>query len=390
MAQTHWRCFPRQRQTFGKYPLAVGSGIRYNGRQEVIHSLRGYPFTVWAWEMPPIEESVLDCVFYLYPSIESAVAGEGVGGTGFLVGVPSEQHKDIAYLYAVTNRHVACEGFPVIRLNTQYGDTEPVPLTVRHWRSHDDGDDIAIAHLGGIDSTRFRFTIIPQRMFLTEASVREQNIRPGDECFMVGRFIGHEGRQRNQPSVRFGNISMMPLEPVRHDDGKDHFVFFVETRSLAGFSGSPVFVYFNPQRQSNILRIGPQPDPWLLGVDVGVMPITEPVFIVDDDGEIVKDEEGKPQSSHLIAQANSGQMAVVPTWKLAELLQYPEFVMARKTSDKAYIKEKTEHVIRPDAQTKKPSGSGVQPFTEGSFVDALKRASRKVSDPESKDPDKTG
>lgn len=375
----------------GNYPLAVGSGIRYNGRREVIYSPRGYQFTVWAWDMPPIQERLLDCVFYLYPSMGSAVAGEDIGGTGFLVSVPSEQHKDIAYLYAVTNRHVAREGFPVIRLNTQHGDTEPVPLTKQHWRSHDDGDDIAVAHLGGIDA-RFHYNHIPLKGLLTEAVIQKYKIRPGDECFMVGRFIGHQGRQRNQPSVRFGNISMMPLEPVRHDDGKDHFVFFVETRSLAGFSGSPVFVYFNPDRQQDSatrsVQFKSQPGPWLLGVDVGVMPIKEPVFIVDDGGEIVKDNDGKPQNSHLIAETNSGQMAVVPSWKLAELFNYPEFDMARKEGDKIHERKKTEHAIRPNAATKQPETGKVKPFTEASFEDALRRASRKI-EPESKDSDKT-
>jgi len=65
----------------------------------------------------------------------------------------------------------------------------------------------------------------------------------GDDIFMVGRFITFDGKQRNTPVVRFGQISMLPAEPVEVDGGRaQEEVFLVECRSIGGLSGSPVFV----------------------------------------------------------------------------------------------------------------------------------------------------
>lgn len=353
--------------------FAVGKRYYYNGHTEVVYSGNGHPFHVWAWDMPPIEQQILDAVFYLYDTPDSASASEDVGGTGFFVLYPSKTHPERGYLYAVTNKHVALDGFPVIRVNTQEGRHDPIPLTERNWRKHDDGDDIAVAHLGSINPDKFRFNYIELRHFLSEKIIDHHKIRPGDDCFMVGRFMGHAGVKQNLPSVRFGNISMMPIEPIKHFDGQGHLVFLVETRSLSGNSGSPVFVYFDPTRQRTRggVTLSPPPGPWLLGVDAGNMPLEEAVLVVDDQGEIVRDEDTRePVKSHLIAQSNSGQMGVVPAWKLLELLDYGIFRKAREDGDRITSAQKSKHALRPDTQ-KQATSEEVEPFTTGSFEDAL-------------------
>jgi len=60
---------------------------------------------------------------------------------------------------------------------------------------------------------------------------------------MVGRFIGHDGHQRNTPAVRFGNIAMMPDEKIKAADGTEQEGFLVELRSVPGCSGSAVYIY---------------------------------------------------------------------------------------------------------------------------------------------------
>jgi hypothetical protein len=46
---------------------------------------------------------------------------------------------------------------------------------------------------------------------------------------MVGRFINHEGKQRNLPALRYGNIAMMPLEPIiQQETGITQESFFVK------------------------------------------------------------------------------------------------------------------------------------------------------------------
>jgi hypothetical protein len=43
-------------------------------------------------------------------------------------------------------------------------------------------------------------------------------IFPGDEVLLPGRFISHDGRQRNKPILRFGNISMLPDASIPRAD----------------------------------------------------------------------------------------------------------------------------------------------------------------------------
>src|SRR5260370_1057024 len=66
----------------------------------------------------------------------------------------------------------------------------------------------------------------------------------GGSGFLVGRFVNHEGRQKNSPSVRFGNLAMMPGEPVyhKHSESQGEESFLVDIRTISGYSGSPVFV----------------------------------------------------------------------------------------------------------------------------------------------------
>lgn len=153
--------------------------------------------------MTRINDDFLECVIYLYPTTENARQGRSAGGTGFLVAVDS-QHAGKVYVYAVTNSHVIREAAsPVIRLNTTAGGTEVLSFTANQWVHHPDGDDLAVAMLPGLGSEGFKVKYVPEKMLITKDDLVKHNIGPGDDVFMVGRFITHEGRQRNLPSVRF-------------------------------------------------------------------------------------------------------------------------------------------------------------------------------------------
>lgn len=52
--------------------------------------------------------------------------------------------------------------------------------------------------------------------------------------FFLGRFVTHDGKQRNLPTVRFGNLATMPWEPVLTERGLRQESFLVEARSLSG------------------------------------------------------------------------------------------------------------------------------------------------------------
>ena len=194
--------------------------------------------------MPKIRESFLDAVVFLYGSTEDAQNGVKAGGSGFLAGVYSHAQR-VVHIYVVTNRHVARGGWSVVRLTAStgpfaHGSKETVikeVQSIHDWIFPSGGDDLAAWHMGtqnpSNDST---FSYVALEHY---AVAELHDYGPGDECFMLGRFITKDGLQRNQPSARFGNISMLPQEPFEIE--KDIWVdaFLVETRSQAGYSGSP-------------------------------------------------------------------------------------------------------------------------------------------------------
>src|SRR6201999_4261908 len=52
----------------------------------------------------------------------------------------------------------------------------------------------------------------------------------------------HEGKKKNIPIVRIGNVSAAIDEPVVNRDGIPMDLYLAESRSISGLSGSPVFI----------------------------------------------------------------------------------------------------------------------------------------------------
>lgn len=141
----------------------------------------------------------------------------------------------------------------------------------------------------------------------------------GDETFAIGLFRSHHGAQRNIPIVRIGNIAAMPEEPIktRHGGG---FIdgYLVEMRSIAGLSGSPVFV-----DRPEVPPFGFMPDPrfrpdpervnWyryhFLGLIHGHFDVPNPI-------EDMFSEEDSSQSIGV----NTGMGVVVPAKMVMETL----------------------------------------------------------------------
>ena len=293
--------------------------------------------------MPRIADHLFDCSIYLYRSVNAAEAGEGSGGCGFLVHVPSSKRENIVHLYGVTNKHVIDGGFRVLRLNTTAGP-DTIPSDRQSWFDHPNGSDVTALPIETLDA-KFRWFSIPVNEFISRETIEDYRIGPGDETFLIGRLITREGRQRNMPVVRFGNISMMadPSEPVRRDDGGDQESFLVECRSLSGFSGSPVFVTttqaYGPGHLPKEYQPGPRPatvgvrtahlgvfgthGPWLLGIDWGHIRLWKSVYKADHE----------TTADGLRVEANTGIACVVPAWQILETLNQQELVERRKEYD---------------------------------------------------------
>jgi len=280
--------------------------------------------------VPRVPKNWLDCVVYMYPSVDAALKGVRAGGTGFIVSVPTEHSftPDKHHVYFVTNSHVVREGAsPVVRLNLPGGGFDVLPYEDRHWTHHPDGDDVAVAPAAGLD--RFRSAQVSRSMFLTPEKQAHWDFGPGDETFFIGRYVDRDGKAHNVPSVRFGTISVLPAEPVyQRERGIRQESILVEARSLSGFSGSPVFIYASsyisvsemetePGRLEKAARVNPVIGSpcFLLGVDWGHHPWVDPVRSSAD---------GLPHPDGDFVRTSLGMMMVVPAVKILELLDSPE------------------------------------------------------------------
>lgn len=355
--------------------------------------------------MPPIPQMLLDCSVYLYDSRTSAEAGERFGGSGCLISIQQKPLiEDIAakmygqrpknpvwyppHIYVVTNKHVALGGFPVVRLNTLDGKTDVLELDGHDWIPHPDGDDLVVAPLD-LPRQKYNYFPISSDLFVDQRHVTSQEIGAGDDTFMVGRFVNHAGQQRNTPSIRFGSIAMLPFEKVKlGQEANNHMqeAFLVETRSISGFSGSPVFVYRPSETE---IRMPPNegldPDDQRVTYTTSIDDLMGHVsFLGIDCGHVQKYERVvngalTPHPQGWKVAGNTGMAIVIPAWRLLQLLNTPELAMQRKQKDKQYQEEKeAEERAALDLETP-------EPLTKESYEEVLKRASRKISDHESPD-----
>jgi hypothetical protein len=296
--------------------------------------------------MPYIDPEILKSTVYLYPSEAEAEDGEALGGSGFFVSVYSDADINDRLTFLVTNRHVKDSGNTVARINTDDGGTDTLALDDHQWLDHPDGDDLTLCLVKPPD--HFSYCSIPHSISLPEQQgvkwtrmngiiskeiIEQFDIGPGDETFTIGRFVNHEGKKRNLPSLRFGNIAQMPWEPIRID-GHDQESFLVEARSISGYSGAPVFVYLPPRTDINpelvksinegnmripgvntkrlpVVTLGP----WLLGINYAYIRKDEPVF---------SRATQRPVEHDWFVRSNTGMMAVVPAWRIFDIIDGPQ------------------------------------------------------------------
>ena len=195
--------------------------------------------------MARIPDWLLGCVAYIYPSRKDAEEGNRRGATGFFVGVDWMNNPSRRHVYAVTNKHVIarCLVKVVVRATRLDGTLEFIELDPSDWHPslmHD------ISVLPIAPSTAALLQNVSDGRFVSpenfEGSIEGATcLGPGDEVFMIGRFISHDGKLKNHPSTRFGNLSMLPAQ-IKNEYGLDQESFAVDMRSISGYSGLPAFI----------------------------------------------------------------------------------------------------------------------------------------------------
>jgi len=272
--------------------------------------------------MPRLKDEFLECVIYFYRSEHEAKEGINIGGSGFLVSIPApEIPGNKSFLYAVTNRHVLAAGAHFLRWNQANSGIFVVETKNNDWVSSET-DDLAVTPIDPTGWDTLAHKAIGLDSILSEKIAKEIEFGVGDEVFMVGRFINAEGKQRNQPTVRFGNIAQMLGEPLHcRIDSKtiiDQYSILAEIRSIGGYSGSPVML--NELPFIDRLKTGKTIDKhWLVGIDWGHVPMWSPVCGFNEE----------PIGNGWQVETNTGMAAIVPAWKLRDLLMTKVLADAR-------------------------------------------------------------
>jgi hypothetical protein len=99
--------------------------------------------------------------------------------------------------------------------------------------------DIA-ATLLDVDNAFHDISIVARDTLITKKTVTEREIGPGDDVFMVGRFVDHDGGETNVPAIRFGHISM-PATPIEQLTGATLDSWVIDVHSQTGIFGIACF-----------------------------------------------------------------------------------------------------------------------------------------------------
>ena len=272
------------------------------------------------------------CISFIYLKDEN---GYYPIGTGFFVSVKAENEKDTRrHTYLVTAKHVLLSDDrtfePAIRVRmNKFDGTSAYTLidtTTSPILTHDEqGVDIAV--IKGGPNGPFNFISIPFEYLSTQEMIHENTIKEGDDVFFSGLFTSHVGQKKIQPIFRFGKLALMSDEKIewKEENQSPQFIdlYLMECQSFGGNSGSPVFFYLDSRVRSNTVNTKQ--------VQILLAGIMKGNFNTGTEVENVKSK--KKQFSY----QNLGIAAVVPAYKLVEILSSDEAKKQRIESEKTWL-----------------------------------------------------
>lgn len=284
-----------------------------------------------------LNKDLRNCVAYV-GYVANDDAGERqflAGGTGFFL-----QYKGACYF--VTARHVAEALEPPFALRATNDKDEPVLIEdIVHagWFFHPN-ESVDLAIVIGIPTG---VSVLSPSLLLTPELAVEKDVGIGDETYIVGLYRLLHGKKKNLPIVHSGNIAMVPQDekiPQRNQTtGEVKYVegYLIESQTLEGLSGSPVFVrhvWGWQVGEQHSLLLG---DVYLLGVWSGAWDAPP--------GEVLALE--RPEAKRVPV----GMGIAVPAYKLLELLEMPEVVenRNRRIAEEGAVNEDSA-LPRPEKQ----------------------------------------
>ena len=297
-------------------------------------------------------------------------------GTGF-VAVSFIGEK--AFQNIVTARHVIRDigsEYVHVRVNTHQGEARVLPTLREHWHPHPDKRvDVSICP-SLIPKDQFDIMHLPLEapLILTEEVIKKEKIGIGDEIFAAGMFVSRIGERKNIPIVRVGVISAMPEEKIETTYGYHH-AYLIETHSIDGLSGSPVFIHLPPFRVVEQSVEMSEYSHFLMGMLLGHNQVTNPKDIIEIEQRDLERPNDEPRTVRASVPLNTGIGVVIPISYIVEAVEQPD---VRRRREEALMKEKQERRFVPDsaAGTKQTPTTDENPQHKEDFNSLLGAAAR--------------
>ncbi len=291
-----------------------------------------------------------------------------LAGTTFFVARKAGD-TGLVYTYAVTAAHVILAIVkrgtkPIIRINLKAGGSRWIETDA--WAVHPNfnTEHVDVAFTAFVLDVEADHKSYPIEGLASPETLRNNEIGVGDDVFLTGLFYPHSGSSRNIPIVRVGNIAAMPEEPVSTRMGEMN-AYLIETRSIGGLSGSPVFLNLGFHRViAGEVRanIKPQHTFFMLGLMHGHFELP------------ALNATAQPE---LRERLNMGIGIVVPANKIHEALS--QSGVLRLEAEKTKKMRDQQASVVPDSIEKVEVNEADHPFTKEDFESALKKVSRKLT-----------
>lgn len=253
-------------------------------------------------------------------------------GTAFIQTTDIHIPTGLAHSLIITARHViasiqknSVDQKVWLRVNSRnQQDVELLETDVSDWIFHPDTvwpADVAVLHYAP-PIEKYDVTSAPPGVLNTNEFLAQKIIDIGTEVFMVGLFAHHTGNKRNQPILRAGVIAMIPDEHVHSNLFGNMEGYLIESRSIGGLSGSPVYAYrfdIESRTENGSQYIGLRSSIFLLGLIHGHYDVAVPKE------DMIVDDIGRKES------VNTGIAIVVPVSKILETINQPAIATRRRS-----------------------------------------------------------
>jgi hypothetical protein len=291
------------------------------------------------WNLMRIPDEFRKCVCFV--GCRLADGSERVGGTAFWVSRFIDETKRMTFAYLVTARHVIDQirdfGLDRVLLRINRNDENRavwVDTNLKDWVMHPAGISVDVAVLPVKMPQVADHLTWPLESIATPEKIAEEDIGIGSEVFVSGLFAHHYGETKNIPIVRVGNIAAMPEEKVTTKNIGRIDAYLIESRSLGGLSGSPVFVRPDRVRYTAQGEFRVREASYLLGLVHGHY----------DEKATTKDET-MMDAGATTEKINVGIAIVVPIEKVVEVTNRPEI---RDPENVLLEKMRSENSPTPD------------------------------------------